>query len=225
MPMMPMLDTWSFPRATATLGTAIVVASKPAPNRRSKISFLQITSGGTAHTWYIMKEKGRTTVVSAVAGGGTSVVLAKDPGVYSTNAEWVSRGIAPSVADNPVAANDYLLVVLKDGTPRILIPSAVSTDGATGRVTLTVPAVPTAGIDAGAVVWFFGVVTDSDPHYNQVDQTLTPPVSATTPYPNAGAAGGSYVASSFHVNSPFILYNANATAASTLDGGTVVYGD
>lgn len=225
MPIMPVLDSWAFPRSTATAGTAIVVPSKPAPNRRSKISFLQFTSGGTAHTWYVMKEKGRTTAVAAVAGGGTSIVLAKDPGIYSTNAEWANRGITPSAADNAVAANDYLLVMLKDGTPRVLIPSAVSTDSATGRVTLTVPALPSAGIDANTPVWFMGVVTDLDPHYNAADQTITPPVSATTPYPNAGAAGGSIVASSFHQNSPFLLYNANATAASTLDAGTVIYTD
>jgi len=225
MPLMSMLDTLPIQRITQTLGTIITAVVKAARNKRTKLSFLQITSGGTAHTWYVMREKGRTTLYSAAAGGATSLVLTKDPGLYSTNAEFQSRGITPSVSDNGVSTADYLIFELADGTAQLVKPSAVTTDSSTGRVTLTVSAIGGAGALAGATVWFMGAPADTDPHTNAIDPTIIPPTSATTTYPAAAGAGGAMIAQSYHVNSPLLIYNANATAASVLDYGTAAYGD
>lgn len=217
------LATFSIPRTTAALGTAFTALVPPKRGHKTKISFLQITSGGTAHTWYVLKELGRTTVVTAVAGGGTSVVLAADPGKYATVGRFAVTGITPSVADNGVAANDYLVFQLKDGTWTTAVVSAAATDGTTGRVTVTVGAIGSAGLAAGAKVWFMGVATNTDPNTGNAGTTLTPPTSATTPYPNAAGVGGATVADAVLTESPLLLYNANATAASVLDLGTAVY--
>lgn len=224
MPLMSMLDTLPIQRNTQAAGTVITAPVKAARNRRTKLAFLQITSGGTAHTWYVMREKGRTTLYSAAAGGATSLVLTRDPGYYSTNAEFQDRRITPSVADNPVATTDYLILELADGTVQVVKPSAVSTDATTGRVTLTVSAIGNAGALAGAKVWFMGAPGDTDPHTNLIDPTIIPTVSVTSTYPAAAGAGGGMIAQSYHVDSPLLLYNANATAASTLDYGTATYG-
>jgi hypothetical protein len=225
MPLVSMLDTFAIPRVTQTLGTIITSLIPPRKYKRTKISFLQITSGGTAHTWYMMMEKGRTTLYSAAAASATSLVLSKDPGLFSTNPEWVNRGITPSVADNGIAANDYIALRLADGTMQLCKPSAVSTDSSTGRVTLTVSAIGAAGALAGATVWFFGAAGDSDPHTGAADPVILPPTSATTTYPASAGAGGALIGQSFHPDSPILLYNANATAASVLDYGTAAYGD
>lgn len=220
-----LIDTYTIQRTTQTLGTPITAFVPPKRGKRAKISFLQITSGSTAHTWYALKEKGRTTLAVAAAASATSLVLTKDPGLYSTNAEYASRSITPTVANNGVATTDYLLLQLNDSNFVLVKPSAVVTDSNTGRVTITVSSIGASGAPAGAVVWHMGAAADLDPHTGVVDQTILPPTSATTTYPSAAAVGGGTVCDAVLSYSPIVLYNANATAASVLDYGTAVYQD
>ena len=168
------LDTFSIPRTTATADTAFTALVPPKRGHKAKITHLQITSGATAHTYYVMKELNRTTAVSAVAGGGTSVVLAADPGLYSTVGKFAARGVTPSTTNNAIAANDYLVVRLNDGNWQVLLVSAAVTDGTTGRVTVTVGALGSAGLAAGATVWFMGAAADTDPNTNNAGTRLAP---------------------------------------------------
>lgn len=219
------IDTFAIPRTTAALDNAFWVMVPPRRHKKTKITLVDITSGGTAHTWYFMCEKGRTTLAAAAAGSATTLVLTKDPGAYSTNTEWLSRGLTPPVSNNPVAANDFLVVRLADGSTTLVRPSGVATDSVTGQVTLTVSAIPATGALAGATVWFLGAAGDSNPLRNAVDPTVVPATSATSQLPTAASAGTATLAVSFHADSPVLIYNANATAASVLNYGTATYGE
>lgn len=216
------MDTFAIPRNTQTAGTAIVSTVPPRKWARTKITFLQYTSGGTAHTVTFLRELGRTKVTTAVAGAGTSIILTQDPGLYSLLPEWVSRGITPSTSNNAIAASDYFVVQLKDGTFYTATVSSATTN-ADGTVTLTVSAIPAAGIAAGATFWFMGVAGDTDPHYNAVNPSVLPPVTATTPFPASASGGGAPIVQSFHMESPIIVFSNNITAAGSIDQGTASY--
>jgi len=218
-----LLDTYAIPRQTQTAGTVIAACVPPRKWRRTKISFLQYTSGATAHTITFLGELGRTTLTAAAAGGATSFTLARDPGNYSAAPEFSGRGITPSTANNLLAASDYFVVQLADGTWYMATVSSVSTN-ADGTVTVTVSAIPSAGIAKGATYFHMGVAGDTDPHRNAANPQLKPGTSATTVYPNASGAGGSVIFQSHHPESPVIVYSDNPTAAGTLDYGSAVYG-
>jgi len=230
-----LLDSYSIPRQTQTADTAIVATVPPRGGKRTKLFFIQYTSAGTQHTITIMRELGRAKLTAAAAAAATTFILDQDPGKYSTSREFggltgapVSgvagpRQVTPSAADNNIAASDYIVVQMADGTFWTTTVSSCTTN-ADGTVTVTVSAIPGAGINKGATVWFMGVAADTDPHFNAANPVLKPTTSATTPYPAAAAGGGSVVAQSFHMNSPIIVYSDNPTAAGVLDYGTAGYG-
>lgn len=222
MPLGPFsLDSFAIDKATATAGTAYQTLIPPRKKKRTKLTFLQITCGGTAHTGTIMRELSRTTTAAAAASGATSLVLTRDPGKYASLPEWRNRGITPNTSDNAIAANDWIVVLYDDGTYAAMKPSAVATDSATGYVTLTVSALA-GSIRAGQTVWFMGITTDTDPHTGKVHDAFAIAASATTVWPNA-AAGGSVIAQSWHMESPIFINVNNATAASTIDAGAGIY--
>lgn len=218
-----LLDTFAIPRQTQTADTVIISAIPPRKTKRTKVAFLAYTSGGTAHTITLWGELSRCKTTAAVAGAATSIILDRDPGKYSLLPEWAGRGITPSTADNAIAANDYLYVQLTDGTFLLTKISAAVTNS-DGTVTVTVSAVPGAGIARAATVWFMGAVGDTNPRTNAAHPTLKPTVSAQTLYPSTAAGGGSVVYQSFHMESPVIIYSDNPTAAGTLDYGSATYG-
>lgn len=216
------LDTFAIRRQTATADTVIVSTVPPRKFARTKLTYLEYTSGGTAHTLTYMRELGRTKVTTAVAGSGTSIILAQDPGLYSLLPEWVSRGITPSTSNNAIAASDYFVVQLKDGTFLTATVSSCVTN-ADGTVTLTVSAIPAAGIAANATFWFMGVPGDTDPHFNAANPSNLPTISTTTSYPGSASGGGSAIAQSFHMESPLLIHSTNATAAGSINQGQAVY--
>jgi hypothetical protein len=60
---MAVLDTFAVPRQTQTAGTAIVAFVPPRKWKKTKLTFLQYTSAGTAHTITIMKELARCSAI------------------------------------------------------------------------------------------------------------------------------------------------------------------
>lgn len=220
---MGLLDSFSIPRSTQTAGTVITALVPPRQRARTKISHLSYTSGGTQHTIQFLKELGRAKASAAAAGAATSLILDRDPGSYSTNPEFANRGVTPSTSNNLIAASDYIVVQLNDGTFWLTTVSAAVTN-ADGTVTLTVSAIPAAGIARFATVWFLGAAGDTDPHTRAAFDQLKPTVSVTTQYPNAAAAGGAIVAQSYHMNSPIVVYSDNPTAAGVIETGAAVYG-
>jgi len=194
---------WSLDSHTETAGTVIFDGVQPSINSVAKINSLFITSGSTAHTWYIMKALGYSTTTAAAAAGATEIVVA-------------------ALAFDPLqtlATNDYIAVQLTSGDYFFALVTGVST------LTLTVAALPQAVL-SGAKVWYFGAFGDTG------HDQIKPPVSITTPIQAAAPAHISDSSYSFDSSNiryesnglgrPMIIYNANATAASTLvsAGGT-----
>src|SRR5215813_9036220 len=141
----PVLGTFSVGRTTQTAGTAIVqlippwpgpIGAAPAAFSYSRagaswlvspnfgvphVTSLNVLQGSTAHTFWLAKPKNFTYFLSALAVNTTLIpnaALAGDPGVYSTNYLYPTPGGVPpgQVADNAIAAGDYVAYQLADGT-------------------------------------------------------------------------------------------------------------
>ena len=205
-------------KQTQTAGTEILEFIPPKPTRRPKITRIDYTNLGTAHTGTVMGALGKTKTVGVQVAGAVSLVLARDPGKYATNFAADGRGV-PSVADNLIAANDFVAVRKPDGTWLVAKPSAASTN-ADGTVTLTVSALPTGGIAAGADVWFFGINTDTNPNTNKAHEVFPFPASVQQVYGGSDAP----IAEAWGLGEPLLFHDGNATNAGTLNEIQGVYG-
>ena len=165
-------------------------------------------------------------IMTAVAAGGTSYVLSRDPGNYSANfladKGAGSAGVTPLAANNLIAASD--LIAVETQQPGVLVLLTVSgtpsTDSATGRCTVTATAAPTGGIPAGAAVFFFGVTTDTDPRTGEAHPAYLLTASAQT---DLYADGGS-ICETVEPDEPILAYDNNATNAGSIDMLTGMYG-
>lgn len=237
--------TFSRPRKTIAFGTIITSLIQPKNKARTKITTLKYTAAGTAHTLTILRALAKCKVVTAVAAGGTSVVLNRDPGNYSANfladaqkgpntdgtqaAGFVAGqivagsqpGLTPLVANNLVASGDFLAI--QTAVPSVFYLAAVSgaATAANGQVTVTVTAAPTGGIPANAEVYFFGTTTDSHPLTGEAHPAFSGTASVTT---TLDGNGGEVVAS-FGLDEPLLFHSDNATATGVLELITGVYAD
>lgn len=221
------------PRNTIAFGTVITEAVPPKGGLKTKLTYLSYTAAGTAHTVTIMRALAKTKVRVAAAAAATSLILNRDPGNYSGNATLDGKSYTPSTANNLIAANDYIYVQKPDGTWLLTTCSAATTDTSTaapksddgmweataGRVTLTVAALPTGGIAAGAPCYFFGITTDTNPNDGKSNPVMAAGASATT---TRGDGTWSYV-ESCNENEPLMVHSNNATATGTLEGGSGIY--
>lgn len=231
--MSPRFGSWSGAGQTQSAGTAIVVGVPPyrgAPGNSSpliygvssdipnwygqpytKVSYLGITSGSTAHTWYVMRPKNWTTIAEAVTANDTTVVVAADPGAYAANYKYpLPPGEAVgSAADNAIAGSDYVCYQLDDGTWHFSLVSSVSS------LTLTLatgsPNVTGGGAAVGNVLFFFAAPGNTDPATGLIDPAFIPLVSVYTAF-----TAGDGVATALHPGDPLLVVNANASNASTL---------
>lgn len=228
--------TFALPSQTQSAGTAIVSLVPPyrgsggnppllykldknqKPNWEkafTHLSQLTYTAAGTAHTVVVMRPLNWTTIASAVAHNSTSVVLTADPGVYSTNYKYAlpteASGKPSGVADNGIAANDYVAFQLKDGTWH------VSTVGSVSSLTLTLstgtPNVAGGGAVAGTPLFFFGVAGDSDPATKSTHVSFLSVANARTELISDKTFGD---VSSLNPGDPLLIYSANASNAGTL---------
>lgn len=207
------------PQTSVAFGTAITAFIPPMQNQRTKIALMKYTAAGTAHTVTVLRPLAKTTVKTAAAASATSLVITRDPGNYSANATLDQKQFTPSVANNLIAANDYFLVRKPDNTYLLATCSAATTN-ADGSVTLTVSALPTGGIAAGADFWFFGITTDTNPNDNKAHPAWAAPASATTTYGD----GSSSVVETIGMTEPMMIYSNNATATGTLEMVSGFYG-
>lgn len=212
--------TFFRPKKSVAFGTAFQTFIPPgSPKLRAKVLYWKYTVGAATHTVTFMRTMATTKVKTAAIAGATSLVIARDPGNYSANATADGKAYTPSVANNLVAANDWLAVLKPDGTWLVFQPSAAST-GTDGSVTLTVSALPTGGIAANAPVHFFGAAGDTDPKTNEAHPSYGPTASATTAY---DAQGGSLVETVYPGDA--MLFNSdNPTATGTLEYIAGIYG-
>lgn len=235
----PRIGSWSIPAQTQALGTAIVQGIPPWPGRRnsrplydrSTKNWLQmsafthvtkytINAGSTAHAGTFMRPLNWTWTTVAAAAGATTLTLFDDPGIYSTNYRYPLPGGATypaSAADNGVATNDFIAVQLIDGS---WVFRSVTVAG----LVMTIAALPspTSGgaVAAGAVVFWFGVSTDTDPATGYAHPTIQPVVSVQS---DLGEISTGLVAA-LHSGDPMLLYNGNATAADTVAACSGYYG-
>lgn len=230
----PRFGTWTAPGQTQNAGTAIVVPIRPSrgpgagppvmyglKNLKAdwygqpvtKVTHAVITSGSTAHTWVWLRPKNWTYINEAVTKNDTTVVMYDNPGTYSANYKYpLPPGVSSVpglVADNTPASGDYVGFQLDNGAWHFSLVSSLSS------LTLTI-ATGTPNVDGstaavGRILFFFGAAADVDPATGVIDPVWLPPASATTTF--AEPAG---LVSALHPGDPLILYNANASNASTL---------
>lgn len=203
------MATWSKGRKTATAATKINQLIQPRSNKKTKLTSFESTVGATAHTLTVLRPLNTTTVSAVVAAGSSTVILTADPGVYTNK----------RTANNVIAANDFLVFEVPDGTFYFDTVSAVTVN-ADGTATLTMTtAVPTLGLKAGAKVWFMGVAADTDPNTAEAHPVFTLAASGVV---NQESPNG--LAESIHDYEPLLIQVDNATNASVLEYLSGCYG-
>lgn len=206
------LRTFARPRITATAGTVFSSFVPPLGNLRTKLTYMKVTEGTTAHTYTFMTPLAKTTAAAAAAASATSFTITRDPGVYAANAVLDGQPV-PSVADNPIATNDWVAVQNADGTWSFF-KATVSTLTISG---LTVSA---AGILAGATFYFFGLTTDVNPITGEAHRSVVTTVSSV----NVFDPDGCPLAETPRNREPILIQCDNATAASIMEVAAGVYG-
>lgn len=178
---------------TATAGTAIRYLMPPHTQGRTRVSKCVYTAAGTAHTLTFLRPIGRTTAAANAAAAQADVSFATQPGASGNN----------------LAANDLVAIRETDGVTRLYTVNAVP-GSYPGTVTLTGNLV--AGVAAGAKIWNFGVVADTNPADGAAHPGLAAGASATTTYEDREAG----VVAGFATDDPVLFNSNNATAAGTL---------
>lgn len=212
---------FSYGQKTAAANTVFLRLIPPS-NRNSRlktrITRMVYTSGSTLHTITCMRSLARTTAASALAAGGTALVLTRDPGLFAAN--YVLDGIVnagaqvvPGLADNPIATNDWVAVQSADGTWTF---SLVTISGLTATLTTAV----TGNVLAGAMVHWFGITTDKHPETNEAHPQIIPTISTMTTYGNGDGAP------IFETQKPgdcLLLHSSNGTAQGYLESVGGIY--
>lgn len=209
------MQSWATPPTTAAAGTVIVVFAKPNRSKKTKLLGISYTSAGTAHTLTALMPLAFCTLTADAAAAQAVVNINRNPGAFAANAVLDKQPV-PSVADNLMAASDYVALQLPDGNIFVTTVSSI----ATLAVTLAAN-VPTGGALKGAKLWFYGITTDTNPSTRLAHPAWLPAVSATTAIT---PPGDGLLCQTPDVDSPMIIVSSNATAAGTINGCTGVYG-
>lgn len=227
-PGIPVGQVRGYGKLTQTAGTVITRLLRPFANMFTRLLYAAYTAGATAHTLTVMRPLGVTTF-SADADSGQAVVnITADPGAYSTN-----TGGVPRTANNPIAANDFVVYECADGTFALDTVSSVSTLA----ITLS-NNVPTGGVKSGGKFWFFGIITDTNPadalahpQYTLAANTVTT-LGGTASESVGGVVGTiahgplfSSLAGYDGKYQPLILHSGNATNAGVLEEAISLYSD
>jgi len=231
-PSLPIYTGRGWGKITQTAGTAIVRLITPVFNAVTRLIYLLYTAGSTAHTITVLRPLGKTTVASAAAGGQAVINITNDPGKYSTT----YPGGVSNVADDPIAANDYVVYQTADGNYVCDSVSSVSTLAITMSNN-----VPSSGVLAGAPFWFFGITSDINPAdglaHPQFDTTASAQTTlggsagqfpagfvGSIAHPSFFASGGATAGNNMDgTNEPLIVISNNATAAGTLEMCEAIY--
>lgn len=201
----------TYGRLTQTAGTKIVRCCEPDQKGYTTLTYLENKVAATAHILTVMKPLGYTTIAAAnaVTGSDTTWVLTADPGDYTG---WC-------IGDNAIAANDWLVLELDDGT--MLVDTVSSVSSLTMTMTTGTSSVQTAA--ALNRVFFFGIETDTNPFDGLAHARYTMEASGTRIF---GDMPGDSIAGFFGSNrrsEPILLVVDNGTNASTLERVCVAY--
>ena len=148
----------------------------------TKLTTLAYTNGDTAHVLTVMRPKNRTYLNTAIAANATTFDPKHDPGLYSTSYNYPSNlttGTA-QVANNAIAASDWVAIQLKDGTFHVSKIASGTFGGGNLVLSTATPNVTGGGADAGAIVYWFGAPGDTDPATGDADINCSVAAVATS---------------------------------------------
>lgn len=181
------------------------------------------TTGGTAHQLVIARPFNRTHLTAAIAAGTASGAFkpAVDPGKYSTSYKYpITGGLPGLIADNTIAANDYVCIQLDDGS--WFLDTIASGTFAGNNLVLTTT-FPNNGVGASignAVYWYGNITSDKNPANGCVNPTTLMAASGTRAAWQETTCG---IVSAFNPGDPLIVYSPNGTATGTFDAVTGFY--
>lgn len=172
-------------RATEAAGTAIYSLVEPVQGLKLVIQRLTILNDATAQTLTVMRPLNKVLTTAAAAADQKVINISEDPA--------------------SIAANDYCVVRLSDGTYQMNKVDSVSS------LAITFTDNWEASILSGAAVWFFGITTDGHSQY-AIDADSE--VTFESDY-------GYFVAN--NTGYPIILSINNATDACIIEGGVALH--
>lgn len=221
----PSLGTFTTNRKTANGGTAFRQLVGYGPGRRTsftptgtmpagimKITSLRYVTGATAHTIGVMRPFNFTTFSADAAASQAVVNITADPGLYATAANWGygAFGNTPRTANNAIAGSDVVVFQAADGTFILDTVSSVTSLA----VTLTT-SLPTGGVKSGGILWFFGVIGDSDPNTGDVNPQWLTTANADETWSDSWG-----IVTALHQGDPLVFYSPNTSNAGFLEMAT-----
>jgi hypothetical protein len=228
---LPYQSTFYRGMATAASGTIIAVGIPPMGNPGGEgildtgvkgayyahLTSVYYTTGTTAHTITIMRPLNYTTVSADAAINQAVINVTADPGLYSTNYKYpLANGkTAPAnLADNAIAANDWVAYQLVDGTWVFDFVASVSTLAIT--MTTNIPNVTGGGVKKGALFYWFGILTDSNP----LDGFVHPNVVSTASTAKEQLFKDAIVGGlqTYNPGDPLIIQSSNVTSVGSFQG-------
>ncbi len=239
----PILGTWAIPKRLQTTTTAWAVMIPPymgqGPQRQGqsgrrgithvkKVCVTVPTASAAVSVYTIMRPLNWAVITTAVAKATASAVLTldRDPGLYATAYRYScdNNGIPASVADNAIAAADYVAFQLADGTWTFDLVASGS--GTAPVLTTTLPN-PTGagGIAAGTILYFFGVVGDKDPATGNTGYATDIPGIAALTTRDTTWSDEFGIAAAIHHGDPLLIYNDGASSVATLEYACGYYAD
>lgn len=222
-PLVQSYGAFSKGRKTAAAGTPITILIPPFSNQGmtglgtgkqglgvAHITNLIVDGTTTAQSIAILRPLNFTTFSANAAAGQAVVSLSGDPGVYSTNFKYgLPNGMTgPRTADDPIASGDYCVYQAADGT--YILDTAASAY-ASGQVTMTTN-LPTGGVLAGGLFWYFGIATDTDPNTGEPHVLFD--TTGSVGRETYSDANGLWCA--LHMGDPLVVVDPNATAADKI---------
>lgn len=184
----------------------------------SHLTALTYTTGTTAHAVYVMRPLNWTMIKTALAKNTTAIVVDKDPGLFSTSYRYPLPGqqTAPvQVADNAIAANDYVAFQYDDGTWQLDTIASGTFAGANLVLTTGTANRNGATVRANSPLFWFGIKTDSNPQTGRVHENFLT-IASTNKSKLIDDLIGSGIPT-LNPGDPLIVLSNNATATGVID--------
>lgn len=211
----------SYGRLTQNAGTIIMRMIEPMQGAMTRITGVRVTTSTTAHILTLLRPLARTYFTADAAANQAVINIAADPGAYPSGCH--TSAASATTLSNAIAGSDYVVYECADGKTYMLdTVSSVSTLALTMTTSL-----PFGGVKKNGLLWFFGIVTDTNPNDAQAHPRWNLLASTTTvlgradgltsipDHPLLDIGGGTY--------QPLLLSVDNGTAASTIESVGVEY--
>ncbi len=190
---------------------------------RIHVTSLRYDTPTNAHVIGLMRPLNYTTFAADAATSQAVVALTADPGVYSAGGYryGLPNGqTAPATADNPIGANDWCVYQSADGTWH-----ADTVASGTGTAITMTTNLPTGGVKAGGLFYYFGIITDTDPATNALQWQATIQAAASGVGVSSAAipVGVFWIQdpngffNTYHDGDPALFYSPGTTAAGNLE--------